>query len=371
MTIYRMLRNHRGFTLVEILIVALMIGLVLGAVYSLYSANQRTAYVQDKVVDLQQNLRITIESIARDIRNAGFLCSDARFAIKSALHTYDNTPDVINGNTKQPINTAADSSANYAALLPTTADASPGQPARVHADMLILNTASPAATFAKIAENQMGSTGSFDLKVTTAASLDSFNDNELIRIINPTYHKQATASVNPAGTLFKITDIQRDATPPFMTVQFESGADPGLLPDGFKKDFVIAKISNVNPGTYPANITYCLGPANGCAPTVTSCPQEGANDRTLCLIRLENGAADVIASRISGLQFTYLHDDGTESAVVGGATLPDLGAIRAVRITVTGQTASAGALISGGTSTAEKTRVLQNMVRLQNRLIMN
>jgi prepilin-type N-terminal cleavage/methylation domain-containing protein len=361
----RMIGKEKGFTLVEILIVAVMLGLVLGSVYSLYSTNQRSAYIQDEVVDVQQNIRIAMESVTRDIRHAGFLVSRMRQAGFSAKSGIGGIA-VGNGNIEQPVNTAADNSGN-SGTLPVTADAFPGQPNRVHADILTLNSASPSATFAKIAQKQIGTSSAFDLIVTTPESVDNFNQNEYVRIINPTTHSQATGTV---GTVYKITNLDR--TVPSIQVEYVDTV-PGVSPSGaeLKRDFVIAKISTVNT-TYPAAITYCLGPANGCAPGVTTCPSQGANDRTMCLISLENGAADVIAARISGLQFTYLLDDGTEVPNTGNGTaypLVDLGAIRSVRVTITGQTASAAALSGGTLGTGEKSRVMTSVIRLQNRLI--
>ncbi len=65
--------EEHGFTLIEILIVLAMFGVVMGVLYSLYVTHQRSAYTQDEVADVQQNLRIATDSITRDIQMAGFL----------------------------------------------------------------------------------------------------------------------------------------------------------------------------------------------------------------------------------------------------------------------------------------------------------
>lgn len=62
-----------GFTLVELLIVMLIFGIFIGAVYSLYISHLRTALSREEVIDVQQNVRIAMERLARDIRMAGFL----------------------------------------------------------------------------------------------------------------------------------------------------------------------------------------------------------------------------------------------------------------------------------------------------------
>ncbi|MBW4054434.1 MAG: prepilin-type N-terminal cleavage/methylation domain-containing protein [Proteobacteria bacterium] len=65
--------NNRGFSLVEILVVLAMLGIVLGAIFSLYIAHLKNAYVQDETIEMQQNLRMAMESITSTLKNAGTL----------------------------------------------------------------------------------------------------------------------------------------------------------------------------------------------------------------------------------------------------------------------------------------------------------
>lgn len=61
-----------GFTLVELMI-ALALGLVvLGAMYGVFTLQNRELGNQEQVVDIQQNARAAIDVIGRDIRMAGF-----------------------------------------------------------------------------------------------------------------------------------------------------------------------------------------------------------------------------------------------------------------------------------------------------------
>ena len=72
-TIIKKSGNNSGFSLVEILVTMVIMGLVVVAVYSLYQGTQRTANTSEEVVEVQQNLRIASEWLARDLRMAGFL----------------------------------------------------------------------------------------------------------------------------------------------------------------------------------------------------------------------------------------------------------------------------------------------------------
>ncbi len=64
--------NNDAFTLVELLIVMAMIGIVTGSVYGIFVSSNRSYRTQDKVVEVQQNVRVGIDFMARDIRAAGF-----------------------------------------------------------------------------------------------------------------------------------------------------------------------------------------------------------------------------------------------------------------------------------------------------------
>lgn len=61
-----------GFTLVEVLVSMAIVGIVLGAIYSLFISQSRTASVQEQVVTMQQNLRAAIYFMEREVRMAGY-----------------------------------------------------------------------------------------------------------------------------------------------------------------------------------------------------------------------------------------------------------------------------------------------------------
>lgn len=68
----RLLRDKRGFTLVELMIALAMSGIIVAAVYAAYNIQQRSYYSQGQVVEMQQNLRAAMELISGDIRMAAY-----------------------------------------------------------------------------------------------------------------------------------------------------------------------------------------------------------------------------------------------------------------------------------------------------------
>src|SRR5436190_22011265 len=85
----RTLRHSmRGLSLVE-LMVAITIGLIIMAAVSAVFVNSRANYTtQESLARLQENARIAINTVARDLRMAGYYgCADTQTAITSALVT--------------------------------------------------------------------------------------------------------------------------------------------------------------------------------------------------------------------------------------------------------------------------------------------
>jgi type IV pilus assembly protein PilW len=65
--------KERGVTLVELMIVVCMLGMVVAAMYNMFTFQQKSYSVQDNVVVMQQNARVGLEYMVKEIRMAGYI----------------------------------------------------------------------------------------------------------------------------------------------------------------------------------------------------------------------------------------------------------------------------------------------------------
>jgi prepilin-type N-terminal cleavage/methylation domain-containing protein len=68
----RLLREQAGFTLTELLIACAMIGVVMAGLLSILTSGQQTYLVGSNQVEAQQELRLSIQRMTTELRNAGF-----------------------------------------------------------------------------------------------------------------------------------------------------------------------------------------------------------------------------------------------------------------------------------------------------------
>jgi len=66
------LREQKGFTLVELMIAMLVGGVVMAAVMTSFLSQHETYLAQDEVVEMQQNARVAMDMLSRDIRTIGY-----------------------------------------------------------------------------------------------------------------------------------------------------------------------------------------------------------------------------------------------------------------------------------------------------------
>jgi type IV pilus assembly protein PilW len=72
MTRLNMPSKDRGVTLIELLIALVISSILIAAVYRTFIGQQKTYTVQEQVVDMQQNVRVAINKMMREIRMANF-----------------------------------------------------------------------------------------------------------------------------------------------------------------------------------------------------------------------------------------------------------------------------------------------------------
>ena len=66
-------RDQRGFSMTELLVVCALLGIVMAAVLSLLMVGQQSASTTSNKIDAQANARVGIERMIEEIREAGYL----------------------------------------------------------------------------------------------------------------------------------------------------------------------------------------------------------------------------------------------------------------------------------------------------------
>ena len=66
-------KKEAGFSLVEMMIVLAILGVVMAAMYSMFTHQQKSYSVQDHVSMMQQNVRVGLDYLVKDIRMAGYI----------------------------------------------------------------------------------------------------------------------------------------------------------------------------------------------------------------------------------------------------------------------------------------------------------
>jgi len=192
-------RGEQGFTLVEILVTVVIMGLVAVAIGSFYISTSKQTNTQLEVVDVQSNLRLVMDRMVKDIQRAGFMTG------------------------MDPVDRAASTSTS-----------------------LTINTASVSGKFARLTST-LTATGSDTLNVGDVDMVDLFNDNDEVRIIRPPLHEEPAAGIYtisalgtgtikvdglPAGTEIRSGDIlvgTRAGAPLVNTITYSLDGNRNLL----------------------------------------------------------------------------------------------------------------------------------------------
>lgn len=96
---YKMIvKKEQGVTLIELMIVLVIAAFLVAGIYSLFITQHRSYTVQDQVAGVQQDARVALDIMARDIRMAGFLIGSQGFNVNT--YTFAVTPN--NGGGSPP-----------------------------------------------------------------------------------------------------------------------------------------------------------------------------------------------------------------------------------------------------------------------------
>jgi len=65
-------KNEKGFTLVELLVYMMLLGIVMTSIYSVFITNMKSHKSQENTMEMVQDLRGSVDIMVREIRMAGF-----------------------------------------------------------------------------------------------------------------------------------------------------------------------------------------------------------------------------------------------------------------------------------------------------------
>lgn len=178
--------RHRGFSLVELMI-AMTIGfVVLAGIGYLYIESRQSFRSMDNLSRIQESARYALETMARDIRMAGYRgCASASGAFYNTL----NNPTQTAYNFAVPINGYDASGGGWAPALPADTGGLSGLNVLAGTDAIILRGAFGGGT---TVTDQPGNS-SADLKVTTPNDL---NIDDIVMVTDCV-----------AATVFQITNM--------------------------------------------------------------------------------------------------------------------------------------------------------------------
>jgi prepilin-type N-terminal cleavage/methylation domain-containing protein len=308
-------KREAGFTLVELLVVVAILGIVTMAIHSLYLSTQRSANTTEEVSDVQQNIRVALDFMARDIRNSGFLL---------------------------PVEQPAVSGAPYLLCRDLNADGDCLDAGESFS--LILQTASPLNKFARIATN-FTSEGvvdeEIDINIIAADMVDLFDSGDSVRIFRP-------GSSNPLqDKTYQVTEKNRGG-PTLTLLGFIVGEKAEFLAG----DLIIGIPAG---GTSVNTITY----------TLEDDPE--STDPNMRRLRREvnSGGAQVLANKINDIEISYIMEDGSIRSSGVAPTGDDRLEIAAVRLHVMGAT-DATRTGQPGTS-GVKSRGIETTIKIRNR----
>lgn len=295
-------RNQRAFTLVELLLVIVIMGLVITSVYSLSIDTKQRSVTTEAVIDIQQNLRVAMETLEQDIRMAGFLVPDDQTAISSAPDDIAQDTDADNSPDTDNVDSDGDGTATAGAVF-------------------AVQTSSSQRVYARVVDEAFGSS-TITLELEDGM-FDLFDADDEIQVIRPGTRAALGNNWKVAGVTIANNEI---------TIS-DSDYTAGTVEAG---DMVVRKLAG--EGDPVAIVSYWLRPM----------PDGTAGFQ---LMRSDGAADDVVSSNITAIDLAYLDETGTATA-----TLED---IRSIRINISTGT-------DANNISNAKTRRLEKVVAIRN-----
>jgi prepilin-type N-terminal cleavage/methylation domain-containing protein len=100
----RLRLNQKGFTLIELMVALVLSFILVGAIYRTFTSQQKAYTIQDQIAETQQNARMAMNILLRDIRMAGYGMPDGGISISKT--TYSNAIKIVKegkyGGVQQP-----------------------------------------------------------------------------------------------------------------------------------------------------------------------------------------------------------------------------------------------------------------------------
>ncbi len=270
--------NDRGFSLVEILVVMVIMGLVVTAVYATFLSTQKQAYTQEAVIEVQQNLRGALDFLVRDIRMARFLIPPGENALVNA-----------------PIQMLID--ANDNGIYDDNLDERP---------FLTLLSASSIHGYARV----IGETT--DGVIVAPGTIQQFSSGDTVRIFRP-------VDMVPVTDIYSVSGIAAGSTSEVLLSGYATGA---VAID----DLLVRMPEGAVDDDFPLQIDYRLLPDSSSSDMNMNQLQRRVRDQDGNTIE----DFELIAANISDITLSYR--DGF------GNTTSDLSKIVSVEITMTAQT---------------------------------
>lgn len=92
----RQIRQEAGFTLIEIMVAVVIAAIVAAAAFTILTTTSKSVRANEQTVDTQQNVRLAMEILSRDIKRAGFGSPGVTIGnCTSSILPSDNTPGGI------------------------------------------------------------------------------------------------------------------------------------------------------------------------------------------------------------------------------------------------------------------------------------